>query len=48
MLGQMKNVRDIPASASGANSQVEGAKSFEDNVFDALVDSDGDLDNLFG
>ena len=48
MLGQMKNVRDIPASASGANSQVEGAKSFEDNVFDALIDSDGDLDNLFG
>tara|TARA_R100001129_G_C5282117_1_gene237201 strand:- start:256 stop:1131 length:876 start_codon:yes stop_codon:yes gene_type:complete len=47
MLGQMKNVRNIPASASGANSQ-ESPKSFEDDVFDALMGSDGDIDNLFG
>lgn len=48
MLGQMKTVRDIPASASGANSQVNQAASFEDNVFDALLDSDGKIDELFG
>jgi len=48
MLNQMKTVRDIPASASGANSQADGPASFEDNVFDALLDSDGKIDELFG
>ena len=48
MLNQMKNVRDIPASASSANSQGDAKGSFEDEVFDALIGSDGDLDNLFG
>jgi len=48
MLNQMKNVRDIPASASGANSQGDGRASFEDEVFDTLLGSDGNIDNLFG
>jgi len=47
MLKQMKNVRNIPASASGTNSaQVQSSP--DDNVFDKIVDSDGDIDNLFG
>ena len=48
VLNQMKNVRDIPASASGANSQGNAQQSFENDVFNALVGSDGDIDNLFG
>tara|TARA_Y100001963_G_C6780417_1_gene449549 strand:- start:383 stop:1240 length:858 start_codon:yes stop_codon:yes gene_type:complete len=48
MLNQMKNVRDIPASASGANSQAEGTASFEDEVFNTLLGSDGNMDELFG
>ena len=44
----MKTVRDIPASASVANSQADGPASFEDNVFDALLDSGGKIDELFG
>ena len=48
MLTQMKNVRDIPASASGANSQGDAKPSFEDEVFDTLLGSDGDIANLFG
>tara|TARA_R100000808_G_C2145009_1_gene152778 strand:- start:897 stop:1751 length:855 start_codon:yes stop_codon:yes gene_type:complete len=47
MLHQMKTVRDIPASASGANSQGE-PESLEDNVFNALLDTDGNIDDLFG
>jgi len=47
MLTQMKKVRDIPTSASGANS-AKTDKNYDDSVFDALVDSDGDIDNLFG
>ena len=48
MLNQMKNVRDIPATASGANSQSDGRTGFEDEVFDTLLGSDGNLDDLFG
>ena len=48
MLNQMKSVRDIPASASGANSQGDGRPSFEDEVFETLLGADGDIDNLFG
>ena len=48
MLNQMQNVRNIPASASGANSQGDGRPSFEDEVFDTLLGSDGNIDNLFG
>ena len=47
MLKQMKNVRNIPTSASGTNSaQVQSSP--DDNVFDSIVGSDGDIDNLFG
>jgi len=48
MLTQMKNVRNIPTSASGANSQGSKEQSMEDNVFNALKSVDDDLDNLFG
>ena len=48
MLNQMQNVRNIPASASGANSQGDARPSFEDEVFDTLLGSDGNIDNLFG
>ena len=47
MLNQMKNVRKIPATASGANSR---AQDIDPNnaVFDTIMGTDGDLDNLFG
>ena len=47
MLNQMKNVRNIPATASGANSR---AQDIDPNnaVFDTILGTDGDLDNLFG
>ena len=48
MLNQMKNVRNIPTSASGANSQGSKEQSVEDNVFNALKGVDDELDNLFG
>ena len=48
MLTQMKNIRNIPTSASGANSQGSKEQSMEDNVFNALKGVDDDLDNLFG
>ena len=48
MLNQMKNVRNIPASASGANSQGSKEQSMEDDVFNALKGVDDELDNLFG
>ena len=48
MLKQMKNVRNIPASASGANSQGSKEQSVEDTVFNALKGVDDELDNLFG
>ena len=47
MLNQMKNVRDMPTSASGANSQGK-EKSQDSEVFDDLLDLDGGVDNLFG
>jgi hypothetical protein len=48
MLNQMKNVRNIPTSASGANSQGSKEQSMEDNIFNALKGVDDELDNLFG
>jgi len=47
MLNQMKNVRNMPTSASGANSQGSKEERPEDLVFNALKGLDGDLDNLF-
>ena len=48
MVDQMKNVRNMPTSASGANSQGNNQKNPDDSIFDSLLGSDGDLDNLFG
>ena len=47
MLSQMKQVRDMPATASGANSQGQ-AKDPDSDVFDTLLGIDGGTDNLFG
>tara|TARA_R100001443_G_scaffold1969_4_gene6798 strand:+ start:3197 stop:4108 length:912 start_codon:yes stop_codon:yes gene_type:complete len=47
MLNQMKNVRNMPTSASGANSQGQ-QRSQSDEVFDLINGFDNDVDNLFG
>ena len=47
MLGQMKNVQNMPSTASGANSS-SGEKNADEKVFDALLGLDSDFDNLFG
>ena len=47
MLGQMKAVRDIPMSASNANSAPD-SKSPDDAVFDILKGLDDGAGNLFG
>ena len=47
MLNQMKNVRSMPTSASGANNQDPG-RSESDEVFDAIKGLDDGVDNLFG
>ena len=47
MLTQMKTVRDIPSSNAGINSAPVERK-LDDEVFDSLKGSDGDLENLFG
>ena len=48
MLNQMKNVRNIPTSASDSNSQGTGKQSKEDELFDGILGLDGNVDNLFG
>jgi hypothetical protein len=47
MLNQMKNVQNMPATASGANSQGD-ARNVDSELFDGLLDLDDGLDNLFG
>ena len=47
MLNQMKNVRNMPTTASGANSQ-EAQVSPDGKLFDGLLGLDDGLDNLFG
>ena len=47
MLGQMKAVRNIPVSASNANSAPD-TKSPDDAVFDILKGMDDGAENLFG
>ena len=47
MLSQMKNARNMPTSASGANSQA-APESQESSVFNALLGMDDEMDNLFG
>ena len=48
MLKQMKNVRNIPTSASDSNNQGSSEKSPEDRLFDGMMSSDGGVDDLFG
>ena len=48
MLTQMKNVREIPTSQSGSNNAGDAKASPDDGIFDALMDVDGNLDNMFG
>ena len=47
MINQMKNVRDIPTSVSGANNAGK-SNNQNDNVFDALLNSDGNIEELLG
>ena len=48
MMNQMRNVRNMPTSASGVNSAGKPKQSQEDKVFDAMLGMDAELDNLFG
>ena len=48
MLNQMKKVRDIPQSASNANSPGREAQSPDERIFDVINNLDGDADDLFG
>ena len=47
MLTQMKNVRDIPTSASDSNNQGE-TKDANSQLFDDILGIDSSVDNLFG
>ena len=47
MLNQMKGVRDIPTSQSASNNAGK-ANSQQDDVFDALLASDGNIEELLG
>ena len=47
MINQMKNVRDIPTSVSGANNAGK-SNDQNDNVFNALLNSDGNIEELLG
>ena len=48
MLNQMKNVRNIPSTASDSNNQGTADKSKDDQLFDGILGLDGNVDNLFG
>ena len=49
MLNQMKNVRNMPTSASGANSQGnKDNQSVDRDVFESIMGFDNSVDNLFG
>ena len=47
MMEQMKNVRDIPTSVSGVNSP-RAEKSADDQIFDDVMGSGLDMNDLFG
>ena len=47
MMNQMKNVQNIPTSVSSTNNAGEANVSPNDEIFNALVGSESDLDNLF-
>ena len=48
MLDQMKNVRNMPTSASGVNSQGGKDQNVDRDVFNSILGFDNDVDNLFG
>jgi len=48
MLNQMKNVRNMPTSASGANSQGGKDQNLDRDVFESILGFDNSVDNLFG
>lgn len=48
MLKQMKGVRNMPTSQANVNNAGESKKSTNDTMFDALVDFDSGVDNMFG
>jgi len=48
MLNQMKQVRDIPQSASNANSPGREAQTQDDKVFDVIKGLDESAENMFG
>jgi hypothetical protein len=48
MMNQMKNVRSMPTSASGANSQGKTNASPDREVFENILGFDDSVDNLFG
>ena len=47
MLKQMKNVRDIPVSQSSSNN-AGSVNNPNDSLFETLLNSDGNIDELFG
>ena len=47
MLNQMKNVRNIPTSQSASNNAGQ-VNNPTNSVFDALLDSDGNIEKLLG
>jgi len=47
MLDQMRNVRNIPTTASGANSQAK-EETPDNALFEGILGLDGDLENMFG
>ena len=48
MLKQMKNVRNIPTSASDSNNQGNSQANPDDKLFNGMLGLDNDVDNLFG
>ena len=48
VLNQMRNVREIPTTASDANNQGTSERSPEDRLFEDMMGLDNDVDNLFG
>ena len=48
MLKQMKGVRNMPTSQANVNNAGTGYKSTHDKMFEALLDFDSGVDNMFG
>ena len=48
MLNQMKGVRNMPTSQASVNNAGTSKKSTHDKMFEALLDFDSGVDNMFG